>query len=485
MKNLFIRIIKSLRILDGKDGFSLAEVMVAAGLIGALSLVMMKLTENQAVTQKRAESSFEINTISNIISQNLLVTEACSATLGVGTAVVDNAVITNIRNRKGNVLFNTTNKYGNRQIKINAMTIDDVTINSGAGTNQYGELNLLIQFEKLSKVLSGNKLITKKFPVNVEVDSSGNLVKCYSSTENAVRSAKEEACSDLGGVFIEATDKCNLTTYSLATPVSDSDAVSTQHLLDFYNDKTAAVLDPRYVNTTGDTMTGKLTVNADVETSTKVCVGSKCRNFAQSPCPTGQVARTIEENGTVSCANITCPPNTYFNGINAAGSPTCTPLPTETCPVNEYVSEVKPDGTIVCKPVPNNATSVCPVGQYIQAINSGVPTCAVDRSVYGKKCSGYGLSKGFDSNGNQQCANPTISFNSCAWSDWTLWCSAGYGYFQTAGGCPANKVATKVETRLVDVDYGGESCNYRGPHNMTSPETYPSHRFYCCSLSIQ
>lgn len=61
-------------------GSSLAEVMVAVGLMGGLSLAMMKLMENQNKAQKGIEAKADMNEINNEIFGYLNRYESCMAT---------------------------------------------------------------------------------------------------------------------------------------------------------------------------------------------------------------------------------------------------------------------------------------------------------------------------------------------------------------------------------------------------------------------
>ncbi len=200
-------------------GFTLVEIVVAAGLISGLALVIMQMTRQQAVVQKRSEASFEISSISNTIVQNMLNNDACSNTLIVGEVISDGVELDQIVNRNGNPLFVKDSVYGNRQVKIKSLKLEDVVVSSGGGANQYGELNLVVELEKMNNIIKGNKVIKKKIPLMVELDASDSLVKCYSATENAVSTAVEEACASNGGELIDGS--------CIKTEVQMSDAYCT------------------------------------------------------------------------------------------------------------------------------------------------------------------------------------------------------------------------------------------------------------------
>lgn len=318
----------------GNRGMSLVEVMVAVGALAVVSLGVMKMTKQQTIVQKRAEAAFEISTASNLITQTLLNHEACVFTLGTGALIADGGTVTAIKNRNNGVIFNTVDKYGNNTVKINTMTITGVSLTGGPGLNQFGELNLEIEFEKISQIITGAKKILKSFPLRVEVTPAGNLVKCYSAIENAVEEAKLEACAGIGGLYDPVTSKCNLSSYNSATTPANDVAVSTRHLTDFYTFELSNTLDPRFVNISGDTMTGKLQVNAEIESSTRVCVAGRCRDFTAAPCPVGEIVRSINTDGSVVCipdknTNVfgkKCPAGEFVEGFTSTGALECNVL---------------------------------------------------------------------------------------------------------------------------------------------------------------
>ncbi|MCK5882727.1 MAG: prepilin-type N-terminal cleavage/methylation domain-containing protein, partial [Bacteriovoracaceae bacterium] len=361
---------------DGEKGFSLAEVMVAAGLLSVLSLALVHITQNQAVVQKRAEASSEINTISNTITQNLLNSLACEETLTLGSTISEGMDIAEIKNRRGDTLFNKVDKYGNRQISINDITLNNLSVGPLANGSRFGEANIIVTFEKLSKLIKGIKLIQKTFPVKISLSGANALLGCYSATENAVQTATEKSCESIGGTYNSASNVCDLAAFNPLDPLSASKAVSSQSQEDWYNNMMTASLSP-YVKLIGDTMTGKLQVNADIETNSRLCINGECRTtFTAQLCPTGEVVSKVFTNGTVACVDITCPSeSTFFVGINASGAPKCKAFPTNTCSANQFVSKVDSDGTVHCSALPAGTNIDCGAGAIQKIDAAGNATC--------------------------------------------------------------------------------------------------------------
>ncbi len=389
--------------LKNNKGFSLVEVLIASGILGAMGLYLASFSKQAITMEKKSETSFEINSISSLITQSLLNKDSCLYTLGDGSVITNGKKISVIKNRKGDDIFNTSTKYGNNSVSINDIEVVDVNASGAPGENKYGEIKLQVTFLRTSKLIQGSKTTRRSFPVSVELDASNKLVSCFSSTENSVVTAKEEACNNIGGIFDKTTDKCDLKPYHSGEIGSDNVAVSSNYLFGYHQD----VLNSNFVNVEGDTMTGKLIVENDVQTKTQICVNGRCRNFDKSLCPTGQVVKEINENGTVTCANVTCPdPNTFYVGIDGSGNSICKAFPTNTCSTNQYVSKVNADGSVQCSNLPPGTNKNCYPGVIQRIDGAGNHYCATipeDKNVYGRSCSSGQYLSGFSASGNPIC----------------------------------------------------------------------------------
>lgn len=379
-----------------ESGFSLAEIMVAAGLVAGLALTIMRISANQAKVQKKAEQDLQITSIVSSVQQALLNEDSCKNTLAAIT-IANGTSIPSIKNRNGGILFQKNTSY--QGINVESISIKDVVI----GANKFGELNLSLQLQKVSSQTYGAGKLTRTIPLKVELDSTNKVKRCYSATENAIDTAKSESCRSIGGIYNFVIDRCDMANFPAAS--SKNIGVSTAYLKDWSSSSELADL---YVNTTGDTMTGALTVNATINASqaikagTQLCVGTRCRDFSAKSCTPGQLVKTVNADGSLVCQGVSCPNTKYFEGLDSAGNPICRALPTKTCPTDYYVSEIKTDGSVTCSPVSKPAVS-CSSGQYIQSISSsGIPTCISVTSVQNVNCPA-GQAVGAITNGISAC----------------------------------------------------------------------------------
>lgn len=289
--------------INSQKGFSLIEIIIVFGLMGALSVVFLNMTQSQSVMQKKAESDLELNSIVNTIAQNLLVQDACGYTLGSGTVIMNDLNISSIKNRSGSVIFEKIQSYGGNVIKINSIKVAQLTLGTSTASGKYVDFKLNIEFERISKILKGNKKITKSFPISAKLDSSDKLINCYSATEAAVDTSMIEGCTNMGGVYNSTLKSCILGGYD---PNGDSDgvAISQASLNDFFDDK----IKPLFVKIAGDTMTGALVVLKNIVSEEKICVQGRCRDFKAQSCGTGFVIEGINEDGSLSCVGAATTP---------------------------------------------------------------------------------------------------------------------------------------------------------------------------------
>ena len=186
-------------------GFSILGTVMAMGMMGALSLVLAHLLRQQVSIQKKTEIYFELNRLSNKILRSLYDGDGCMETFGKGFEISDGENLSAIKNKKGEVVVDKTQIYGNRLLKIHAISIANVEI-----TGKSGQLDLQVVFKKLGSSVKGYDKAVQAYPLTVEVDSLKRLTKCgYDYGGIFVTSAKG-VCESLGGVFDPATLQCAL-----------------------------------------------------------------------------------------------------------------------------------------------------------------------------------------------------------------------------------------------------------------------------------
>lgn len=168
-----------------QKGTSLAEVMIAAGMTGALSLVIASMMKGANESQKQIEAKNERMTTAGMINSVLanpagclatfdgLVTPGTLATLQTSTGVP----VTSIIDKDGTTeRYNSTSKIG--IVTLTSMTLQDLNTNTDVAT-------LLVKgtYKKGTQTINFKDL---KLPLNMDVNTgTGALVSCASASANA------------------------------------------------------------------------------------------------------------------------------------------------------------------------------------------------------------------------------------------------------------------------------------------------------------
>lgn len=172
-------------------GFSLLQVLIAAGLTAGLALTMMRMGQNQSMMQRKATEDLDTNQFYQNVQKHLLDSDACRETLSSASGLHnegDSAEIASIKDKAGNVIYNKVDKLPSPSIKINSLRV----------LREKGEnikLEMYVEKVREGKSFGANKILRKidliaKF-------QGGNIIKCYSQLDNAVVTAKKEMCLDL------------------------------------------------------------------------------------------------------------------------------------------------------------------------------------------------------------------------------------------------------------------------------------------------
>ena len=181
------------------------NILMAMGMMGALSLALAHLSKQQLRIKKKTETYFELNSLSNKILRGLYDGDGCLKTLEKGTDIVDGENLLFIKNKKGEVVVEKGQTYGNRLLKVHDINIGNVRI-----TGKSGQLDLQVVFKKLGASVKGYDKTVQSYPLTVEVDALKKLTKCHYDYGDIVSISVKGVCESLGGVFDPVTSTCAL-----------------------------------------------------------------------------------------------------------------------------------------------------------------------------------------------------------------------------------------------------------------------------------
>ena len=204
----------------GVCGFTLVEVMIAAGLMGGLGLVMMRVSDMMNVQSANFDSKFAEQGLMQQIELVLLNSYGCANTVGdhcstrsyLTQATCEAAgktwqngltlqsstatSMTSIYDYTGRALFTAPQSFGS-EITINSFQLVNHTSAEGGVPSAGGEgiVDIVVNMTYSKKILN-NKTVTKKVPVKANVSGAlpNNVVSCESSAPSSPPSAMSTSC---------------------------------------------------------------------------------------------------------------------------------------------------------------------------------------------------------------------------------------------------------------------------------------------------
>jgi hypothetical protein len=243
-------------LLNREGGFSLAEVMVAAGILGVLSLAVTNMTQNITRSQNTMEQRFELRSIIDEVEFMMRSREACEANLqGIALNTVDGSapgtalgqvdvierVLGPIRNTvltRGDVVGGSSagsrftvedmrvagwypgsaSTLGTANLGTNFSTYTTVDDADNTVTRRTGLARLIIVLKRgeydgandadieamQQRMAYGPVTTTRYININVVTNEANVIVGCHSGDFQIVQAA----CAMLGGRYIEGQGRC-------------------------------------------------------------------------------------------------------------------------------------------------------------------------------------------------------------------------------------------------------------------------------------
>lgn len=190
-------------ILKSNDGFSLVQVVIAAGLMGLVAMFMLRMQENQRLSQNKMNFDAELNQLMNKLTSTFIQSDICLKNLE-GFNVGKEIELTEVVAPNDRKIFEVGELYGNRTLLLERISKKKFFYNNDEKT--YGDLSLNVTVRSNKKIF-GNQTMTKSFDVIVYVD------------ENEVITG----CSAPGGLGAGAVNNSNISTEDVATAVTISE----------------------------------------------------------------------------------------------------------------------------------------------------------------------------------------------------------------------------------------------------------------------
>ena len=203
--------------LKRQAGFSIMEVMIAAGLLGIVSLGVMQLTKNMTKSSKTDAQRAEFNQLTNQIQSLLKDEYSCESTLLGVSPAGSGTSITQVKRKKpdgtSSVVFESGNSYGasTNPIFLKSMKIKNFDAASGMGdfiiemNKGRKDYDSMTQAEKDTVLATsyGTAIVVKTIKLQMILDGSGKIKDCLSDKDDYTTGA----CAMVNGDFADKV-KC-------------------------------------------------------------------------------------------------------------------------------------------------------------------------------------------------------------------------------------------------------------------------------------
>lgn len=229
------------------QGFTLAEGMVTAGLLGVVSLAMLQGLKQDSKTKAFSRISDDIMIIMGSINNNIKDNVSCSASLAGVTPVAKSVVpaptgagaVANIKDGDSSILLGTIPQYTDKTIAVGQLVGPGLTIATIRAVNfvtyfhmnddlsdialttdifKYGSIELEVRF---TQSIGQEVAVTteRSILVNVRLNNAGAIDSCVNLADLTVLQLKQQICGvEVAGAdgttlvrvgsFVSATGEC-------------------------------------------------------------------------------------------------------------------------------------------------------------------------------------------------------------------------------------------------------------------------------------
>ncbi len=325
-----------------QKGFSLVEIMIAIGILGTVSLGVMKIGQMMNRTTKQMNQQLDSVQLASRISGTIRNKDACRLTFRNVAPTLNGAATNNnagIRDHDGNIVIGIGSVFGDITVEAIIFSEFDTTVNEVVSVEDpdnpgtYNPRNKrsatvraqlkkgVSQFDEINqKNTIGTLLMSRDFNLTYFLNGAGRIESCYTEDAQYV----EAACRSMGGVIDDGLCRGLDIRDRDATPgpltnraaifrgnveITSQNSVSGQQSL--FVGGNATITDVLTVN--GHSYLGNAAADRVFVTG-QICLNGT--NLAS--CATSwmvSLTTCVEVNSNI------CPPNTFVGGVYQAGGP--------------------------------------------------------------------------------------------------------------------------------------------------------------------
>ena len=206
-----------LKLSKNNAGFTLMEIVIAAGLLGFLAIGFLKFQQNQMKSTKTSINKVEINNFFQAMRGYLAKPGTCKKTFESLGSIDNELVLNEILRVDGEVKYAVGDKINGTNYKLSSLSLTDIFINRKEGEEFHrGEALLNIELSRYNNTSYGGKSIKKTVEIDMYVDNSNYMYDC----------------GVLGGIYIPIALSSNSDKDSEESEVANDDSIATKDSLD-------------------------------------------------------------------------------------------------------------------------------------------------------------------------------------------------------------------------------------------------------------
>ncbi len=191
------------------SGFSLVEILIAIGLLGALSAWMMNIFTQQTKNEKTTATNMDIDAIGNEVRNIMADGLSCAKTFqgmeyNKPDAITEISKVLSDGSVQKRFAINSK-KIGNSSVLISSYELKTDDTYLVPANTKTGETVLVINYDR-GKMIQGTKNKTFRIPLSITIDDNNKIVTCHAlaSTVNLAN-----ICNAFGRSVDSSNKKCS------------------------------------------------------------------------------------------------------------------------------------------------------------------------------------------------------------------------------------------------------------------------------------
>ncbi|WP_412463417.1 prepilin-type N-terminal cleavage/methylation domain-containing protein [Halobacteriovorax sp. RT-2-6] len=175
------------KITKNNSGFTLLEIVMAAGLLAIIALGFARFMKTQMKSTKTAINQTELNNYANAIKAYMAKPGICKRSLGKLGVIENDLILEEIVRADGKAKYTIGDKVNGTNFVLSSMYISNFYVNKVEGQDFHrAELKLNLELNRMNNNAYGGKTIIKRFEVDLFVNDSNRV----------------EDCGVLGGIYL-------------------------------------------------------------------------------------------------------------------------------------------------------------------------------------------------------------------------------------------------------------------------------------------